>query len=153
MTKTDRKRLEKIYTKVDGYAKLGTNGFIDYCGYIDEVTTNRQLYIFQYMLERKYQINDFKMSYSDYKSEKLFNIIRSKTISRFQEDIYKLYKSNNIQQQGMNIYQSGTLIGTFLEDINSTLTATKINGHSSIFSDANTSLYDKYALGLNYLLS
>lgn len=156
MTKADRKRLDKIYAKVDSYAKLGINGFIDYCGYLDEILTNRQLYIFQYMIERKYQINDFKLSFNDYKSEKIFNLIRSKTITLFQEDLYKLYQKNDVQQQGKNIYYYGNLVGTLSENnvslILTTLTATKPGGTvSTTYSDTDTTLYDKYVSAINYL--
>jgi hypothetical protein len=108
------------------------------------------------MIERKYQINDFKLSFNDYKSEKIFNLIRSKTITLFQEDLYKLYQKNNVQQQGKNIYYYGNLVGTLSESnvslILTTLTATKIGSTvSTTYIDADTTLYDKYVSAINYL--
>jgi len=158
MNKTDIKRYNKIYAKIDSIAKEGVNGIIDYRGYIDEVITNNQFYILQYVLERKYKVNTVHLSVPDIKSEGVYNIIRLATNSQLQDDIFKLYKEYNVYQLGADIYQNNTVIGSLEERVVSLTLTELIVYHNQdevvlVLDDPNTTLSTKYRTGINYLVS
>lgn len=105
MNSFDRKRLLKMYEKVDSIAKNGKLGFDDYKEYLDEIVNDGHFWIFQNMLARKYGFNDTgKISLVDAKSEKIYTTIRLQTNSDFQRDLKKLYDTSACYQIGKNVY-------------------------------------------------
>lgn len=104
MNQFDRKRLNKIYLKVDSLAKGGSISFGDYKEYIDEIVNDGHWWIFQEILNRKYKIKDYYLiSPVDAKLPKIWDVIRLSTVSDYQKSLKLLFDSYNCYQMGRNV--------------------------------------------------
>lgn len=158
MNKFDKKRSEKTYKKIDSIAKKGKDGWIEYNDYIDQLINDGEYYILEYVLERYYKIDSYKYTPVDIKSNRIYDLIRFQTTSKFQENLKKLYDQNNIYSIGVNVYQIGLTysIGKISEQTNekdqNIIVVVKDNSVLTI-DDTNISLLDKYKTAVNFLLN
>ncbi len=170
MNAIDKKRMNKIYSKIDTIAKKGKLGFIEYKQYIDTIVNDSQFYILQYVLERKYKIDSVDLSLLEIKGDKIYNLIRLQTNSKFQENLTKLYDSYNTYQLGINVYNKSNplnKIGEIFEESNTDirepgkdiLNAVKYGMTGGTYSligsivldDTTIEPLEKYRLALQYL--
>ena len=116
MNKFDKKRLNKMYEKIDNIASQGKLGWEEYKEYIDEIVNDGQFWIFQNLLSRKYGFKDSgKISFVDAKTPNIFDQIRIQTNSGFQKSLKRLYDDNNCYQIGKMVY--GSTSSVFLGEI------------------------------------
>lgn len=163
MNKIDKKRVDKAYLKIDSIAKKGKEGYIEYKGYIDELIDDHKYYILEGVLERKYKLDTYKYTPLDIKSEKIYDLIRLQTSSKFQESLKKLYDSYQLYAIGINIYRisNNQKIGEISEvskpgstepgkDI---VVALNLDNIETIIDDDQVSTIDKYKQAIDFLLS
>lgn len=161
MNKFDRKRLNKIYEKVDTIAKQGKLGWVEYKEYLDEIIADGQYWIFQNMLSRKYGLrNSGAISIVEAKTEKIYDIIRFNTRSDFQNALKKLYDINNCYQIAKKVYSTDNyFLGEIYQESPNGPTKTQdvdtviaIRGSNFIrYDDLTMPLIDKYRQAIEYL--
>jgi hypothetical protein len=99
-----RKKVEKVYRKIDTLALVGYDNKIEYFNYIDELINNGN---YSYLEEAllyyyNYDIHD-KRSVNSYKDES-WDVICSKTTTNHLIQIANLYKSKSIYQISYGVY-------------------------------------------------
>lgn len=164
MNKFDKRRLAKMYDKVDRIAQDGMVGFEDYKEYLDEVVNDSQFWLFQQMLAVKYGFDDTgSLSLVDAKSSKVYDRIRLRTTSRFQRDLKSLYDGLGCHQVGTNVYLTvdNTLLGQIYQEsvagqdrrfLVDTVVAVS-DGGVQRYEDTSVGLIDKYRDALLFLKS
>lgn len=164
MNKFDKKRLNKMYEKIDGIATQGKLGWEEYKEYIDEILNDGQFWIFQNLLSRKYGFKDSgKISFVDAKTVNVYDEIRIQTNSIFQKSLKKLYDDNNCYQIGKTVYDStsNSLLGEIYQQaafgtnssiIVDTVVAVK-NTEVITYDDTTMSLLLKYKSAIEFITS
>lgn len=112
-----RKRLEKIYKKIDKIASKGRDNQIEYLKYIDELIDKGDYTAFEEVLLIYYDLDVSKERYlSSYKLGS-WEIVCQKTKSSFLSKLSKLYKQKGIYQSSFNIYKDSNsqIIGEIKE--------------------------------------
>jgi hypothetical protein len=104
MNKIYRRKLEKIYKKIDLIAKGGKNNIYEYFRYVNEIIDKQDYAIFEQMLLLYYDINTNQYDTVDQVKRNTWDRIRIKTKSKFQDKLENLYKNNNVYQDSYNIY-------------------------------------------------
>lgn len=105
-----KKDIDKIYKKIDGFAKKGTEALFDYYIYIDKLIDDKKYLPLQDCMQKYYSIDIKKYIDIDQFKRKSWKLIGIKTESSNQESIHKLYDKNNVYQLGYNIYKKTELI-------------------------------------------
>lgn len=151
----DKKKIDKIYKKIDAISKKGSIGRIEYYQYVDELVTNNQYSIFQDTLERKYGINTMNMPSVDEVKKMTFNQIRFQTTSKFQEDLKKIFDKSSLVQIGQNVTHVGNYLGKIIQtDLPTDIELSVFNSlNVNIIIGGTASLLDKYQSSINFLLS
>lgn len=112
-----RKRLEKIYNKIDKIASKGRDNQIEYYKYIDELIDKGDYSAFEEVLLIYYELDvNRKRDVDSYKKQS-WEIICQKTKSSFLSNLSKLYKKKGIYQSSFDIFNdnTGQLIGQIKE--------------------------------------
>ena len=158
MNKIDKKRVEKVYLKIDSISKKGEEGFIEYKAYIDELVDEQKFYVLENVLERKYKIDTADLTVVDIKSPKIYGLIRFKTHSPFQESLKKLYDSYGLYVIGINVFRNGELIGEIMKvsdpqnpDLE-TVRAVNSEILELTINDPEITTINKYKMAVEYLL-
>lgn len=164
MNKFDRKRLNKMYEKIDSIAKQGKIGLDEYKEFLDEIVSDGQYWIFQNMLARKYGLkNTGGLSVVDAKAEKIYNEIRIQTNSTFQKELKKIYSVNSVYQIGKKVYSTtnNTILGEIYQQaafgnnqaiIVDTVIAVK-GVEVMTYDDTTISLINKYKSAVEFIAS
>jgi hypothetical protein len=108
MSKEVRKKIDKIYNKINSIAVKGKDNIFEYYKYVDELIDKGEYGYFEQVIFYYYNIdivNDIDVSEVKKKTWKpiLFN-----TNSSFSSKIKKMYDNKNVYQQSYNIYTTGT---------------------------------------------
>lgn len=117
MSSLYRKKLDKIYNKIDKIAKKGKDNKIEYFKYIDELISKDDYSYYEDVLDIYYDYRikddkDFKMN-----RERAWKLICEKTKSSFLSKLSDLYKSLGVYQMGNSIYLylTGDILGSIEE--------------------------------------
>jgi hypothetical protein len=114
-----RKRIKKIYTKIDLIAKKGHANVFEYYKYIDEIITNGEYGLFEQTLFYYYNIDVVDSIDVDFVKKSTWKPILFQTNSTLATNLKKTYDSKNVYQIGLNFFTSyGTssvLIGQIQE--------------------------------------
>lgn len=113
----EKRLINKIYNKIDGFAKIGKDGIFDYLIYIDDIIKSGDYSVFSDVLLRKYNIDVNRYKDVAEVKDKTFDIIRFNTKSDFQVELKKIYDDNNVYQIGFDIYDltSNLVLGQIKE--------------------------------------
>lgn len=164
MNKFDRKRLNKMYEKIDTIAAQGKLGMEEYKEYLDEIVSDGQYWIFQNMLSRKYGLrNTGGISVVDAKTDKIYNEIRRQTNSLFQKELQKQYVNNSVYQIGKKVFSvsDNSFLGEIYQQaafgenqaiIVDTVIAVKGN-EVMTYDDTTVSLINKYKSAIEFIVS
>lgn len=162
MNKIDKRRLLKMYERVNSIAQQGKIGWEEYKEYLDEIVNDGQFWILQNMLSRKYgMIESGSYTLLDIKSERIYNLIRMQTTSVFQDSLKQIYDDNSCYQIGKKVYSAthsflGELyqiskFGTNQNILIDTLVAVKGNEVIN-YDDTTMPLLTKYRNAIEYLV-
>lgn len=143
------KKLNKIFLKIDSFAKKGNIGKVEYFAYINDIVKNGQYLDLQDVLQIKYGIDTNEMSTIENVKKRTFDLIRFKTYSKFQEDLKKIYDESSVIQIGQNIYLNNENIGKIIEGEN-TLEIYSEYGYT--FSSSDDSIINQYDYAISYLI-
>lgn len=107
----------KILAKVDKIAKIGSEGYLEYSSFVDNLIDGGKYYQFERALLQGYDIDVNSYKNIDDMKKQTFPKIRVNTNSLLQDYIKKLYDTNGVYQVGPNIYDStdNILLGIFKE--------------------------------------
>jgi hypothetical protein len=177
-----RKKLGKIYRKINNIAIKGRDNELEFYKYIDELIESGDYSLLEEVLLQYYQIDTSVEQSIELYKRKAWNEICFQTKPSFLSKLSLLYKSNNIYQQSYDIYLNGLniSIGQILEKeiyTNDTkyliknsefakligekliyLEVIKSNGETLIIDNYNPNitidqnLLDKYKVALEFLL-
>lgn len=162
MNKFDKKRLQRMYEKVDRIAQDGMLGWEDYKEYLDEIVNDSQFWLFQFMLSVKYGFdNTGKISLNDAKTTKVYDRIRLQTTSSFQRSLKSIYDANGCYQVGKSVYltSDNTLLGEVYQEsvpgsdrryLVDTVVAVK-GMTVSRYEDTSVELIEKYKLAVEFV--
>jgi hypothetical protein len=113
-----RRKLEKIYKKINDIAIKGRDNELEYFKYINELLEKGNYNFLEEVLLQYYQINiSDEPSIESYK-RKTWNEICLQTKPSFLNKLSVLYKKNNIYQQAYDIYLNdaeSSIIGQIIE--------------------------------------
>ena len=101
----NKKTIQKIYLKIDSFAKNGMLGKSDFDKYVDDLVNTGQFYLFMEVLSRKYKIHLPNQLTVNQIKDNSYDLIRFKTNSFFQEKIQTLYDTFSFYQMGKDIYE------------------------------------------------
>ena len=175
----DRKKIDKIYSKIDKLSTKGKDYLNDYKKLVDEIVNKGEYAYFESCLSQYYDIGINKfLTVKDVK-DKTWDIINLRTNSSFSKKLQKIYNSKNVYQVGYNIYESNDLLGKIVEveiytqdtkylienrqyakfkkSIKTYLEVTKVGSYSITINVNNTSLTEdqnllnRYNLAIDYL--
>ena len=166
----NKKTIQKIYLKIDSFAKNGMLGKSDFDKYVDDLVNTGQFYLFMEVLSRKYKIHLPNQLTVNQIKDNSYDLIRFKTNSFFQEKIQTLYDTFSFYQMGKDIYEKETSIKlgtiTCINNSNYGLTSSYLNllnivtylevlryTDNTILSlnDPTTQLIDKYQSAFSFL--
>jgi hypothetical protein len=99
-----RRKLDKIYGKVDKIAIVGRDNLLEYQKYIDELIEKGDYSIFQEMLYIYYNIDIINIQSVDEVKKSTYNEIIFQTKNSFLSKLSKIYKQKGVFQQSFNIY-------------------------------------------------
>lgn len=108
MSKEVRKRLEKIYTKIDIIAKKGKDNVFEYYKYIDELISNGQYSDFEQVLFYYYDVDIVDTIDVSIVKKNTWKPILFQTNSSFSTKLKKMYDGKSVYQISNNIYTTGT---------------------------------------------
>ena len=164
MNKFDKKRLARMYDKVDLIAQEGLIGYEKYKEYLDEIVNDSQFWIFQQMLSIKYRFdNTGRLSLYEAKARDVYDRIRLQTPSTFQRRLKDLYDDSGVHQVGKQVYLTSdntplgeiyqeAVVGSdrrFLVD-----TVVAVKGMTvSRYEDTTVDLIEKYKLAVEFVTS
>jgi hypothetical protein len=112
-----KKRLDKIFTKVDKIAQVGKDNLLEYQKYIDDLINKGDYASFQEMLYIYYNIDTIETQDVTQVKNGTYDEVVFQTKSSFLNKLSKLYKKKEIYQQSFNIYSdlTGEIIGEIME--------------------------------------
>lgn len=96
--------IDKIYSKIDKIAKKGSDNYLEYYIYIDNLINKGKYSYLIDVLNIKYSIDILNMNIKDVK-EKSWKQILFKTNSNFQDSKMALMKKKNVYQNGLFYYK------------------------------------------------
>lgn len=108
MSKEVRKRLEKIYVKIDSIAKKGKDNVFEYYKYVDELVGKGQYSDFEQTLFYHYKIDIVDTIDISVVKKNTWKPILFQTNSSFSSKLKKMYDVKNVYQISNNIYTTGT---------------------------------------------
>jgi hypothetical protein len=96
--------IDKVYSRIDKIAKKGSDNYIEYSIYVDDLVKKGNYSYLKDCLELKY---DFDISFMDIPSVKreTWKVILFNTNTTYQDFIRKLTKSKGIYQLGLDYYK------------------------------------------------
>lgn len=104
-----KKEINRIYTKIDKIAKVGSDNYQEYYNYVDDLITSSQYGILTQVLLLKYDFDsDRYRSVTDVKS-KSWKQICFRTASTFMVARQKLLKSKKVYQIGQMFYRESSI--------------------------------------------
>jgi hypothetical protein len=112
-----KRKLNKIKKKINSIAKIGTDNFLEYYKYIDELINKGDYSAFQELLQIEYNIDTYEYrSILEMRSD-TYKMIVEQTKSDFLQKLSELYKKRGVYQQGFDIYldNNGQIIGNIRE--------------------------------------
>lgn len=104
MDKLYRKKLEKIFNKVDKIASKGKDQVIEYYRYIDELINKGDYGAFEQMLYYFYEIDITQFQNVEDVKKGTWNEITFQTTTPFLKKLSRLYKQRGVYQDSYNIY-------------------------------------------------
>ena len=112
-----KRKLNKIKRKIDSITKVGTDNFLEYYKYVDELINKGDYSTFQELLQIEYNIDTYEYRSVLEMREDTYKMITEQTKSDFLQKITKFYKQNKVFQQSFNIYsdETGKIIGSIKE--------------------------------------
>jgi len=112
-----KRKLDKIFTKVDKIAQVGKDNLLEYQKYIDELIDKGDYASFQDMLYIYYNIDTIDTQTVQEVKNSTYNDIIFQTKSSFLTKLSRLYKKKSIYQQSFDIYddQTSNIIGQIIE--------------------------------------
>jgi hypothetical protein len=112
-----KRKLDKIFTKVDKIAQVGKDNLLEYQKYIDELIDKGDYASFQEMLYIYYNIDTIDTQTVQEVKNNTYNEIIFQTKSSFLTKLSNLYKKKSIYQQSFDIYddQTSNIIGQIIE--------------------------------------
>ena len=120
--KSDKRKINKIYSQIDKIATKGKDNYLEYCQYVDDCISRSDYDNFLQCLYYFYSINiDRLNTVEDTKKKKIWELIRLNTNTSLSKRIKRLYDSKNVYQTSFDIYSdTNQLLGTIVEtdDIN-----------------------------------
>ena len=164
----NKKKIEKIYKKIDSFAKQGVDYELQYKEYIDYLVKEGDYAFFIETLERKYGIDVLDYSFDNVKN-RTFNQIRFQTTSEYQDNLKSLFDKYSLYRIGQNAFNSNNEnIGKVIEEgPKKKIEANKLNfdfdGVSALYiykpdmsyillDDKNQAILEKYEIGIKFLL-
>jgi hypothetical protein len=95
--------IDKIYSRIDKIAKKGSDNYIEYYSYIDQLVKDSKYGFLKECLDVKY---DYNISYLDLDTVKKesWKEILFRTNTNFQDSFKKILKSKGLIQNGLNYY-------------------------------------------------
>lgn len=152
-----RKKLEKIYKKIDKIASKGKDNQLEYYKYINELISKGDYSAFEEVLLIYYQLDVSNERDIDSYKKNSWNIICSNTKSVFLSKLSNLYKQNRIYQYSFDVYsdETGQLIGQIKEKevfSNNTDYLIKNKQFARLIGEKKTFLEVKKVSDLDYLL-
>lgn len=112
-----KRKLNKIKKKINSIAKIGTDNFLEYYKYIDELINKGDYSAFQELLQIEYNIDTYEYrSILEMRSD-TYKMIVEQTKSDFMQKLTNLYKKRGVYQQGFDIYldNNGQIVGNIRE--------------------------------------
>lgn len=112
-----KRKLNKIKKRINSIAKVGTDNFLEYYKYIDELLNKGDYSTFQELLQIDYNIDTYEYRSVLEMREDTFKMIVEQTKSDFMQKLTTLYKKRGVYQQSFDIYldQTGEIIGSIKE--------------------------------------
>lgn len=112
-----KRKLDKIFSKVDKIAQVGKDNLLEYQKYIDELIDKGDYAAFQDMLYIYYNIDTIDTQTVEEVKNRTYNEIIFQTKSSFLNKLSRLYKRKGVYQQSFNIYDDLTsdIIGEIIE--------------------------------------
>ena len=104
MDKLYKKKLEKIFNKIDNLASKGKDNIIEYYKYIDELILKGDYGAFQETLYLFYEIDIIEAPDVQFVKDNTWNEIMFQTKSSFLKKLSRLYKQRGVYQQSYDIY-------------------------------------------------
>ena len=104
MDKLYKKKLEKIFNKIDNLAGKGKDNIIEYYKYIDELILKGDYGAFQETLYLFYEIDIIEAPDVQFVKDNTWNEIMFQTKSSFLKKLSRLYKQRGVYQQSYDIY-------------------------------------------------
>jgi len=104
MDKLYRKKLEKIFNKIDNLASKGKDNITEYYKYIDELIDKGDYAAFQETLYLFYQIDISDAQDVQFVKKNTWDEIMFQTKSSFLKKLSRLYKNKSVYQQSYDIY-------------------------------------------------
>lgn len=104
MDKLYRKKLEKIFNKIDSLAGKGRDNIIEYYKYIDELILKGDYGAFQETLYLFYEIDIIEATDVRFVKDNTWDEIMFQTKSTFLKKLSRLYKQRGVYQQSYDIY-------------------------------------------------
>ena len=177
----NRKKIDKIYSRIDKLATKGKDYLNDYKKLIDEIINKGEYSLFESCLAQYYTIDINKIPTVQDVKDTTWDTILIQTNTPFSKKLQKIYNNKNVYQVGYNIYNiSNTLLGQIVEleiynqdskylleskqfakfknSIKTYLDVTKTGTYSIIINVNNTSLTEeqnllnRYSLAIDYLI-
>jgi hypothetical protein len=112
-----KRKLDKIFSKVDKIAQVGKDNLLEYQKYIDELIDKGDYAAFQDMLYIYYNIDTINTQTVEVVKNTTYDEIIFQTKSSFLTKLSKLYKKKAVYQQSFDIYDDATsvIIGEIIE--------------------------------------
>lgn len=107
MSKEVRKKIDKIYKKLDAIAKKGKDNVFEYYKYIDELIDRGEYGDFEQALFYNYNIDTTNYIDVSEVKKKTWKEILFQTNTSFLEKLKKMYDTRNVYQISSNIYTTG----------------------------------------------
>ena len=107
MSKELRKRVDKIYKKIDLIAKKGKDNVFEYYKYIDELVDKGEYSNFELALYYNYNIDTNIYIDVEEVKKKTWKEILFQTNTSFMDKLKSMYDTRNVYQISSNIYTTG----------------------------------------------
>lgn len=142
MSNLYRRKLEKIYKKIDAIALKGRDNYIEYYKYIDELVQKSDYAALEQCLFYYYKIDITGYQSLEDVKKKTWNGVLFETKTSFLKKLKKLYDNKKVYQNSFDIYSTDSSI-------------TQLNLSGPYYIDVNTGSYSSstYSQGIQFLLS
>jgi hypothetical protein len=114
--KSDKKKINKIYSQIDKIASVGKDNFLEYYQYVNDSVGKSDYDNLLQCLYLHYNIDIEKLHTVEDVKKKTWNQVRLLTNLTLSKKIKKFYDSKNVYQVSSNIYNNNNiLIGQIVE--------------------------------------